>query len=88
MAHLALVEIDQTWQELTSLIVGYSASSEYNIQLLSQGKAQFCISASEPTTQSYTIVSQYDIVILAKSIVGCWVKMNDTYTGKLSVEEV
>jgi hypothetical protein len=88
MAHKPTVSINQTWQNLTSLIAGYSATNEYNIQLLSQGKAMFCISASEPTTQSYTITSQYDIVNLAKGVVGCWVKMNDALTGKLSIEEV
>jgi len=88
MAHKPLVTINQTWQELTTLIDSYSALSEYNVQLLSQGKAMFCVSASEPTTQSYTIANQYDIVVLAKSVVGCWVKMSDSYTGKLSIEEV
>jgi len=88
MAHKAIVELNQTWQDLTSLISGYSSSSAYNIQLLSQGKAQFCISATEPTTQSYTISSQYQLIVLGSGVVGCWAKMNDSLTGKLSIEEV
>lgn len=88
MAHKPIVAINQTWQELTTLIDSYSATKEYNVQLLSQGKALFCISVNAPTTQSYTVANQYDIVVLAKSIVGCWVKMNDALTGNLSIEEV
>lgn len=88
MAHKPKITIDQTWQELTGLIDSYSALKDYNVQLLSQGKAMFCVSVSEPTTQSYTIANQYDIVVLAKGIIGCWVKMSDTYSGTLSIEEV
>ena len=88
MAHKPTVSINQDWQDLTALIDGYSSLNEYNIQVLSQGKVMFCISATEPTTQSYTICSQYDIVSLAKGIVGCWVQANDALTGKLSIEEV
>jgi hypothetical protein len=88
MAHKPTISINQTWQSITALIDGYSSAKEYNVQVLSQGKVMFCISATEPTTQSYTIVSQYDIVNLATGVVGCWAKTSDSYTGKLSIEEV
>jgi hypothetical protein len=88
MEHKPRISITQEWTDLLASITGYSSANDYNIQLLSQGKVQFCISATEPTTQSYTIVSQYGIIVLAKNVVGCWVKMNDSLTGTLSVEEV
>lgn len=96
MAHKPIVEIDQEWSDLTGLIDSYSSSNSYNIQLLTTGKVQLCISATDPTYTpiynevywSYTVAEQHQVVNLASGVAGCWAKMLDSQAGKLSIEEV
>lgn len=88
MAHKAKVTITSDWSDLTNAIEDYSSASEYNIQVMTTGKVAFCMSPIEPTTQSWTIVSQFEIVVLSTLPVGCWVRSLDDVYGALSVEEI
>jgi hypothetical protein len=88
MAHKNKVVVTNEWSDLLASIQDYSSSSEYNIQVLSQGKVCFCLSTIEPTTQSYTVVDQYQIVSLTALCIGCWVKTADSASISLSIEEI
>ena len=88
MAHKPKVTITEDWSDLTAAIQDYSSSSEYNVQVLTTGKIGFCLSPIAPTTQSWTVVQQYEIVVLSALPVGCWVRSLDATTGALSIEEI
>jgi hypothetical protein len=86
--HKNKVTVTGSWSNLLTAIDSYDTSKDYNIQVLGTGNVMFCVSSTKPTTQSYTIAKQFDIVVIASGIVGCWVKSGDSNNSTLSVEEV
>jgi len=85
MAHYAtIIGITSTWQNLAALCT--EMASELNIQNQSGGKVAFCVSTLIPTTNSYTIAEDMDVVVKAAAVANLWVKSLERLSGKLSIE--
>ena len=88
MAHYTdAVEITSSWSDLEAELDALMAS-QLNIQNQSGGRVAFCVSTTEPTTNSYTIAEHLDVVVKPAAIANLWVKCLDRLNGKLSIEVV